>query len=223
MVETLAQDWSSMDGKCNMNVLVVIRDRMLSWAGHVARMDYKEICAKALKCRGLQWWRWRQLNWKEVEKDTWSGPHPQRFKIYRWEDMVAEEVSKFVGNADGLSKTVEAGSNSRNVERALKRWSRVLRGPMRVRHGWGRCRCLCVGSERIWERVVWRAPGTPLSMSSQVGVCSDVPHGTVLVMIGRVRMARDMDVDVAAGVEMPRSFGSARRAEWPFRDVARKC
>ena len=51
----------------------------------------------------------------------------------------------------------------------------------------------------------------------------DVCHGTVLVMISRVRMARDMDVDVAAGVEMPRSFGSARRAEWPFRDVARKC
>ena len=70
--------------KCNMNVLVAIRDRMLSWAGHVARMDYKEICAKALRCRGLQWWRWRQLHWKEVEKDKWSGPHPQRFKIYRW-------------------------------------------------------------------------------------------------------------------------------------------
>ena len=93
--------------KCNMNVLVAIRDRMLSWAGHVARMDYKEICAKALRCRGLQWWRWRQLHWKEVEKDKWAGPHPQRFKIYRWEDMVAGEVSKFVGNADGLSKTVQ--------------------------------------------------------------------------------------------------------------------
>ena len=93
--------------KCNMNVLVAIRDRMLSWAGHVARMDYKEICAKALRCRGLQWWRWRQLHWKEVERDKWSGPHPQRFKIYRWEDMVAGEVSKFVGNADGLSKTVQ--------------------------------------------------------------------------------------------------------------------
>ena len=64
-------------------------------------MDYKEICAKALRCRGLQWWRWRQVNWKEVERDKWSGPHPQRFKIYRWEDMVAGEVSKFVGNADG--------------------------------------------------------------------------------------------------------------------------
>ena len=42
-------------------------------------------------------------------------------------------------------------------------------------------------------------------------------------MIGRVRMARDMDVDVAAGVEMPRTFGSARRAEWPFGVLARKC
>ena len=73
--------------KCNMNVLVAIRDRVLSWAGHVARMDYKEICAKALRCRGLQWWRWRQLNWKEVEREEWSGPHPQRFKIYRWEDI----------------------------------------------------------------------------------------------------------------------------------------
>ena len=93
--------------KCNMNVLVAIRNRMLSWAGHVARQDYKDISAKPLRCRGLQWWRWRQLNWKEVERDKWSGPHPQRFKISRWEDMVAGEVSKFVGNADGLSKTVQ--------------------------------------------------------------------------------------------------------------------
>ena len=68
-----------------MNVLTAIRERMLCWAGHVARMDYKEICAKVLRCRGLQWWRWRQLHWKEVEKDKWSGPLPQRFKIYRWE------------------------------------------------------------------------------------------------------------------------------------------
>ena len=69
--------------KGNMNVLTAIRERVLSWAGHVARMDHKGICAKALSCRGLQWWRWRQLHWKEVEKDKWSGPHPQRFKIYR--------------------------------------------------------------------------------------------------------------------------------------------
>ena len=36
-------------------------------------------------------------------------------------------------------------------------------------------------------------------------------------------MAAGMDVDVAAGVEIPRTFGSARRAEWSFGDVARKC
>ena len=39
VVETLAQDWSSMDRE--MNVLVAIRNRVLSWAGHVARLDYK--------------------------------------------------------------------------------------------------------------------------------------------------------------------------------------
>ena len=48
--------------KCNMNVLSAIRDRVLSCAGHVARIDYSQICAKALRCRGLQWWRWRQLH-----------------------------------------------------------------------------------------------------------------------------------------------------------------
>ena len=88
-------------------MLTAIIDRMLSWAGHVARMDYKEICAKALRCRGPQWWRWRQLHWKEVEKEKRAGPHPQRFKIYRWEEMVAGEFSKFAGNADVLSETVQ--------------------------------------------------------------------------------------------------------------------
>ena len=97
--------------KCNMNVLVDIRDRMLSWAGHVARMDYKEICAKALRCRGLQCWRWRQLNWKEVE-----------FQIYRWEDMVAGEVSKFVGNADGLSKSVQDNTGRLHFARNRGSW-----------------------------------------------------------------------------------------------------
>ena len=141
--------------KGNMNVLTAIRERMLSWARHVARMDHKEICAKALRCRGLQWWRWRQLHWKEVEKVKWSGPHPQRFKIYRWEDMVAGRSFQIhwkcrpsVGICPRQSrvgcttpKTVEAGSSLRNVERALYRWSRVPWGPMRVRHDWDGCRC----------------------------------------------------------------------------------
>ena len=37
--------------KCNMNLLTATRERMLCWAGHVARIDYSEICAKALRCQ----------------------------------------------------------------------------------------------------------------------------------------------------------------------------
>ena len=56
--------------KCNMNVLTAIRERVLCWTGHVARMDYSEICANSLRCRGRQWWRWRQLHLKEVDRET---------------------------------------------------------------------------------------------------------------------------------------------------------
>ena len=34
-------------------------------------------------------------------------PTPTAFKIYRWEDMVAGEVSKFIVNADGLWESVQ--------------------------------------------------------------------------------------------------------------------
>ena len=90
VVETLAQDWPPLDRKMQRG-----------------QNGHSEICAKALRCRGLQWWRWRQLHWKEVEKDKWAGPHPKRFKIYRWEDMVSTEVSKVCGNADGFAESVQ--------------------------------------------------------------------------------------------------------------------
>ena len=56
-------------------------------------LSLNDPCSKALRCRGLQWWRWRQLHWKEVEKDIWAGPHPKRFK--KNQDMVSLEASKF--------------------------------------------------------------------------------------------------------------------------------
>ena len=164
-----------------MNVLTAVRERMLNWGGHVARMDHKEICAKALRCRGLQWWRWRQLHWKEVEKDKWSGPHPQRFKSTGGMTWLlgkcpnSLEMQTFCRNLFRttrvgciLLETVEAGNSFRNVERALKRWSRVPRGPMCVRHDWDGCRCCLVDKEKKRERKVWRAFGTPLSVSSQL-------------------------------------------------------
>ena len=48
--------------------------------------------------------------------------------------MVCRKLSRKTRVGCILLKTVDAGSNSRNVERALKRWSRVPRGPKRVRH-----------------------------------------------------------------------------------------
>ena len=164
--------------KCGVNVLVAIRNRMLSWAGHVARLDYKDICAKALRCLGLQWWRWRQLNWKEVERDKWSGPHPQRFKIYRWEDMVVGEVSKFVGNADGLSRTVQDNTGWLHFAQNPESWKqfskygkspaeilRVQRGQMCVRHDWDDCSGCLDDREKDCEGEIWRALATPFSAS----------------------------------------------------------
>ena len=70
------------------------------WGGHVARLPADHFVAKAVRCRGMQWWRWRQ-SW---HTDRWSGPHPQRFKASRWE----EQLSKAYG--DGFSKDVNANT-----------------------------------------------------------------------------------------------------------------
>ena len=45
------------------------------------------------------------------------------------------------------------------------------------------------------------------------------PHGTELVAARRIRMAEGTDVDVAAGVEFPRTYGSARRFLFDFNCV----
>ena len=64
----------------------------------MATMDCSKSCAaKALRRRGLQWWRWRQRHREEAEKDTWAGPRPTRSKICRWEDTVSAEISKVCG------------------------------------------------------------------------------------------------------------------------------
>ena len=87
--------------------------------------------------------------------------------------MVCRKRFKTTRGACVLLKTVEGGSNFRNVERALYRWSRVPRGPKRVRHDWDDCSgCLADGEEDC-EGEIWRALATPLSISSQLGHCRD--------------------------------------------------
>ncbi|CAK0788923.1 unnamed protein product, partial [Prorocentrum cordatum] len=65
------------------------RQRVHSWAGHVARLPLGEPAARALRCRGMQWWRWRQAQ-RAATRDTRSGPRPRRFKIMRLEEQISE-------------------------------------------------------------------------------------------------------------------------------------
>ena len=92
--------------------------------------------------------------------------------IYRWEDMVAGEVSKFVGNADGLSKTVQDNTGWLHVAQnrgSWKQFSNCGKSPEKMVMGASGTQArparlgqmLCVGTERKRERVVWRALGTP--------------------------------------------------------------
>jgi hypothetical protein len=86
------------------NVAERAQQRVLRWAGHVARMTPDAPAASALRCRGLQWWRWRQ-NAHKLTGDKWSGPHPRRFRIHRWEEQVAklhgEGFSECIGDNTG--------------------------------------------------------------------------------------------------------------------------
>ena len=62
------------------------------------------------------------MHWKEIEKDKWSGPHPQRFKVYRWEDMVTKEVSVYTENAEGFSESVRESTGWLRLTRDRERW-----------------------------------------------------------------------------------------------------
>ena len=87
--------------KYGVDLVVQCRLRIHSWAGHLARATPDNPAAQALRCRGMQWWRWRQAQ-HAATKDKWTGPHPQRFKIRRWE----QQVSEIYG--DGYSEEVGA-------------------------------------------------------------------------------------------------------------------
>ena len=138
--------WMEMDQRwrlwhrTGMNVLTAIRERVLSWAGHVARMDCSEICAKALTCRGLQWWRWRQLHRKQVEKDKmgWSAPKTvQHFQTgghgavggfqVRWKCRCLCGISPFV------YRMAATCSGPWALERVCKNWDKP--SPMWERSG----------------------------------------------------------------------------------------
>ena len=73
--------------KCGENPEVARLLSLHRWAGHVARMPAQSQPSQALRARGMQWWRWAQTNHFDKK---WTGVHPKRFKVWRWESQVAE-------------------------------------------------------------------------------------------------------------------------------------
>ena len=71
-----------------------------TWAGHVARMDTDHWLASVVRCRSVQWWRWRQ----EKHACKWTGVHPRRFKASRWEDQMTGTAG------DGCAEHPEANT-----------------------------------------------------------------------------------------------------------------
>ena len=133
-----------------------------------------------------------------MEKDKWSGLHPQRFKIYRWEDMVAgkcpnslemqavcRNLSRTTQVGCTLLKTVEAGNS-------LRMWKEpCIDGPGCL--DWDGCRCCLVDKEKKRERKVC-VHLVPSMCIKPIVTLLRYPHGTELVMAGRIRLAEGMDV-----------------------------
>jgi hypothetical protein len=67
-----------------------VKLRALSWAGHVARLSPKAPAAAAMRCRGMQWWRWKQFQISSASQVPGArGAHPRRYRIQRWEDQIS--------------------------------------------------------------------------------------------------------------------------------------
>ena len=82
------------------------------WGGHVARLPPDHFVAAAVRCRGMQWWRWRQ----NTHRDKWSGPHPQRLKASRWEEQLSKAY------VDGFSEHAEENSGWLQVAQNRITW-----------------------------------------------------------------------------------------------------
>jgi hypothetical protein len=81
------------------------RLRVFKWAGHLARLSPKAPAAAALRCRNLQWWRWRQQHFlTEPRVAGIRGAHPRRFRIQRWEEQLSSHF------AEGFAESVNANS-----------------------------------------------------------------------------------------------------------------
>ena len=162
VVETMAQNWSSMDreGKyeradCHQRTHARLGwsccqdgpQRNLCESLEMPRPSMVEVETTTLERSGE-----RQMVWPTptTVQNLQVGRHCCLEKCPNSMEMqtVCRNLSKKTRVGCILLKTVEAGNSFRNVERAQHRWSRVLRGPMCVRHDWDECRCYLVDMEK---------------------------------------------------------------------------
>jgi hypothetical protein len=91
--------------------------RVYKWAGHLARMSTKAPAAAALRCRCIQWWRWKQVAFLTEPKIAGTrGAHPRRFRICRWEEQLS---GKF---GDGSAAAIEANTGWLSVAQDRMIW-----------------------------------------------------------------------------------------------------
>ena len=71
------------------------------WGGHVARLEPEHFLSSAVRCRSMQWWRWKQ----SVHSSMHGAVHPRRFKLFRWE----EQLCRAHGEGSAEAPTASTG------------------------------------------------------------------------------------------------------------------
>ena len=107
VVETMAKDWSSMDREMQYEC-VGGHQRSYAQLGWPRGKDglLRNLCdGSEMSRNSMVEMETAQMERSGERQMVW--PTPTTVQNLQWEDMVAGEVSKFVGNADGLSKTVQ--------------------------------------------------------------------------------------------------------------------
>ena len=97
----------------NISIVPKVRLRALSWAGHLARLSPKAPAAAALRCRSMQWWRWKQQQVASATQVPGArGAHPRRYKILRWEDQISSVHGEgFSADSDANTGWLEKAQN----------------------------------------------------------------------------------------------------------------
>ena len=49
-----------------------------------------------------------KAQWQDLG-DTWSGPHPERFKMCRWEEAIASSLAEETGDGDAWNANESTG------------------------------------------------------------------------------------------------------------------